>query len=138
MADKLYFMIRDLYAIHNNVLRRQNEQVLNQQQEDLQRRQREQQLQEYQQQQQMQQQLQIQQLSQLELPAAGSTSSLGDWNLPFYNAALSEVPTENNYNYDSRNEYASVQANIFQLPEGYDQPLMFPTNLTPNRDVNGM
>lgn len=129
-------MIRDLYAIHNNVLRRQTEQAMSEQQENAMRQQRERQLQQYQQQQQMQQQIQLQQLNQLELPVAGSSSSLGDWNLPFSSAAMAE--NLNSFNFDPRNDFASIQANVFQLPEGYDQPLMFPSNLTQNRDLNNM
>jgi hypothetical protein len=145
MADKLYFMIRDLYAIHSNVLRRQKDQSTQQkqqqQQQQVMHRQQEQQLQQQFQQQQLQQQLQIQQLNQLELPVAGSSNSLQDWTLPFYTNALAGAP-ELNFDFDggrgnNGTDISSLSSNIFQLPEGYDQPLMFPTNVNQqNRDVN--
>jgi hypothetical protein len=94
MADRLYFMIRDLYAIHTNVLRRQQEktnlvasdqqqfhtelpmpksqqqlqpQKQQQQREQMQQQQQQQQRQQHQQQQQQQQQLLQQDLQQFQL-----------------------------------------------------------------------
>lgn len=58
MADKLYFMIRDLYAIHTNVLKRQKEQIFQQEQMQQQQHQQQQQQRQIQQQQRQQQQQQ--------------------------------------------------------------------------------
>lgn len=134
MADKLYFMIRDLYAIHSNVVKRQEDHSTQErqqkQQQVYQRQQQEQILQQQFQQQLQQQQLQLQHLNHLELPAAGS-NTYGDWNLPFYNSTL--IHGTAGFAFDARDDLSST--NIFQLPEGYDQPLMFPS--TPqHRDVN--
>jgi hypothetical protein len=165
MADKLYFMIRDLYAIHTNVLSRQKDQSSQVQQQQQQRQQQqqiycrqqqqqEQQLQQQshqqqqqfqQQQQRMNQQLQIdQQYSQMDLPVAVTSNSLQDWTLPFYAAALRDGPSAINYEFETgmntNNDLSIQTTNLFQLPEGFDQPLMFPSSITTpqqqNRDIN--
>lgn len=162
MADKLYFMIRDLYAIHTNVLRRQLEdkktmkssqakqqqqqQQMQQHQQQLQFQHEQQMQQQMQQQQQHQQQLQqlqqfqIQQFSNLQTPLSITTNGLADWTLPYYNAAMSTgTPNLDSTASQLELEFATAN-NVFQIPEGYDQPLMFPsTGLTfnnSNRDVD--
>ncbi|KAI8077460.1 fungal-specific transcription factor domain-containing protein [Thamnidium elegans] len=126
MADKLYFMIRDLYAIHNNVMSRRTPQpnaqeAMHQQQQEMVQRHLQQQL--------LQQQLQFQQQN-------NSASTLGgNWDQSFYNSALiGGNSSEFDFNFNTRtNDLSST--NIFQLPEGYSQPLMFssttPTPTTP-------
>ncbi|CEP14954.1 hypothetical protein [Parasitella parasitica] len=164
MADKLYFMIRDLYAIHTNVLRRQlkdkesktNPSELNQQQQmqqqmqqhqqqlrfqqeqqirqqiqqQHQQQQQQQQHQQHQQQQQQHEQLQQFQMQQFVSPQTSlSTSTIGlaDWTLPYYSAAMSfDTPDLDRVASQLELEFANVN-NVFQIPEGYDQPLMFPS-----------
>lgn len=166
MADKLYFMIRDLYAIHTNVLRRQledkkamNSLQANQQQQQMQQMQQHQQQLQFQHEQQMQQQmqqhqqqqhqqqqrlqqLQQQQFSNLQTPLSVTTNGLADWTLPYYNAAMSaDTPDLDSTASQLELEFATAN-NVFQIPEGYDQPLMFPsTGLTfnsSNRDDNNL
>lgn len=128
MADKLYFMVRDLYAIHSNVVKRSQE--LNETQEKERQvyqevLQPEQVLQQQFQQQIQQQHLQIQQFNHIDLPS----HPMSDWNLPFYNSTL--IHDAAAFDFEPPTTREDISTNIFQLPEGYDQPLMFPSH-----DVN--
>lgn len=120
MADKLYFMIRDLYAIHSNVVKRQQDPTQEKQQQVLQQ----QQVLEQQQEQVLQQHFQHQlQQQQLQINTMEVPNSFNGWSLPFFNSTL--------INGGFEFEGSVSTNNIFQLPEGYDQPLMFPS-----RDVH--
>ncbi|KAI7887656.1 uncharacterized protein EV154DRAFT_427058 [Mucor mucedo] len=128
MADKLYFMVRDLYAIHSNVVVKRSQEPSETQEKERQMYQQvlqpEQVLQQQFQQQIQQQHLQIQQFNQVEMP----NHPMSAWSLPFYDSTLIHGAAAFDFEPASGEE---MSANIFQLPEGYDQPLMFPS-----RDVN--
>ncbi|GAN00650.1 conserved hypothetical protein [Mucor ambiguus] len=158
MADKLYFMIRDLYAIHTNVLRRQLEskkaaaaaasstqqqnQMQQPSQQQLQHIQQHQQQMQFQQEQHIQHQIQqqqqlpqqqhmlqmqIQQLGGAQIPSTLANNGLTDWMLP-YNIAAMSSNTPNLDIASSQLELEFLTANtVFQIPEGYEQPLMFPS-----------
>jgi hypothetical protein len=122
MADKLYFMIRDLYSIHSNVMSRKipdPRQAMQQQQQE------EQMVQNHLQHQMLQQQVQFQQ----------QASFGSNWDATFYNSALiGGNSSEFDFNFNARvNDLSSN--NIFQLPEGFSQPLMFSSTST-NPDIN--
>ncbi|KAI9480779.1 MAG: hypothetical protein EXX96DRAFT_594888 [Benjaminiella poitrasii] len=139
MADKLYFMIRDLYSIHSNVMRKNeidnNIQTSQEPTETT--------------------QPDIQPAVQLtELPIQSTTTlpypplqmqqniqhtidpfglppmeninnSISDWTLPYYNNAMSSTTPHVGF---AGNEGQNIDflTNVFQLPQGYDQPLLFP------------
>ncbi|KAL9549302.1 hypothetical protein PS6_006157 [Mucor atramentarius] len=156
MADKLYFMIRDLYAIHANVLRRQLEEkkanVNHQQQSQMRQPPQQQQQQQQQQARQIQQHQQLMQFQQgqyiqheiqqqqqqrhvvqfqtqpfgsAQPPLSQSTNGLADWMLPYHIAAMSsDTPDLDIASSQLELEFLSAN-NVFQIPEGYDQPLMF-------------
>ncbi|KAI7905016.1 uncharacterized protein BX663DRAFT_529917 [Cokeromyces recurvatus] len=124
MADKLYFMIRDLYALHINVLKRyQTNRLLVAQQEP-----------------QMQQSTlpvySQQHMNALDMSLPGNINdSLSDWTLSYYNAAMStETPEVGLMNDQDQNMLFST--NFFQIPKNYDQSLFFSTFTPVNSDIN--
>ena len=127
MADKLYFMIQDLYSIHSNVLKRKQlnhlpadnasplSSVRSSQQPTLQP---------FQQQESISypvQSLPLQQQQPQEINQVPSTdTALADWTLPYYINALS-VPT-------SSNPENGDTSSLFQIPQAFNQPFLYDNN----------
>ncbi|KAI8351471.1 hypothetical protein EDC96DRAFT_447970 [Choanephora cucurbitarum] len=127
MADQLYFMIRDLYTIHSNILRQQQQKrpkevpaentsplssVRSSQQSLLQPFPQES-LSYPMQTLPLQQQQGIDQLSSV-------NNSLADWTLPYYMNALA-VPTNNSL------ENGDVSS-LFQIPQAFNEPFLYNNN----------
>lgn len=132
MADKLYFMIRDLYAIHSNVLVSKKDQRVSQTPPQVPVQPPPPPAQQFQPQQQPFHQHQLQHLNQTTILNSSS------WDTTFYNSGLlssesTTTTTDLDFNFIRSRENSSstaVEANVFQLPEGYNQPIMFPATGT--------
>jgi hypothetical protein len=134
MADKLYFMIRDLYAIHSNVLRKQREQD-SKAPNGPQQQQQQQPVQPVAPQQQYQQQ-QPQQFTQLQQSTRfGGTDRImmADWNM---NNSYYDENTPPGLFPTNTADYTFLQNNPYQMPVGYDQPFAFQGLLSQPNEQN--
>jgi hypothetical protein len=114
MADKLYFMIRDLYSLHTNVLRQKNEHQ-QEQHEQLQ-----------QQQQQQKQQLDQEQPLPFQNSFMNEKPYCEDWNLSFHCTALSTKTPETNLFSSDDIALALQYNNSFHTPDNFNnQSLSF-------------
>jgi hypothetical protein len=118
MADKLYFMIRDLYMIHDKVLKGHREatdaqstpELYQQSSPDL-----------------FQQQLMPDIPPLVNNNSEAAITSVNDWNLSYYTAAMSEATPDLGFYTGLNDTMDFIQAsnNVFSIPGGFNQPLGF-------------